>query len=423
MFKKSILKNGLRVITVEKPESHSLASGIFVKAGSRNEDPKINGISHFLEHLLFKGTKKFPSQLAVSEAIEGVGGELNAWTDQDHTHYYNKVPTKELTRSLEVLSEMIQYPLLRQEDIEREKGVIVEEINRKQDNPAAHVWELISATLWPNQPLGLPVLGSKAIVMTFTAQDFADYLERWYEPRNMVLAVAGKISHETVVAEADKQFGSLENKEAGLIIGAQELQEEPRTTLHHKKTDQAHLIVGFHALSYSDPDRYMLGVMNAILGQGMSSRLFLRIREEKGLAYHISSYDENFQDTGGLFIHAGLNLGKLEHALEAIVLELQKLKKKPVGQSELKRVKQYIRGGLEMSVDDTETMAVWFGKGELFEPKLKTPEEVIALVERVTADDVKRVAQRIFVPQKASLALIAPVKENKRLTKYLEELS
>ena len=422
MFQKTVLQNGLRVVTVEKPESHSIASGVFVKAGSRNEEPKINGISHFLEHMVFKGTKKFPTQLAVSEAIEGVGGELNAWTDQDHTFYHNKVPQTQLARSLEVLSEMLLHPLLRQEDINREKGVIVEEINRKQDNPASHVWELITDTLWPHQPLGMPVLGTKETVTGFSSKDFRAYMGSWYEPKNMILVVAGKTTHEAVLKEAEKRFGALANRKVDKIVGAQELQEEPRVMIHTKKTDQAHLIIGFHALSYADPDRYAFDVMNTVLGQGMSSRLFMRIREEKGLAYHIHSQDENYQDTGGLFIQAGLNLGKLQHAVEAIVEELRKLKEESVGKSELTRVKQFIRGTVEMSVDDTESMSVWFGKGELFEPEIKTPQEVIQLIEKVTPEDIQRVAGRVFQPQKAGLALIAPVKESKQLTKHLETL-
>lgn len=421
MFKKSILDNGLRVVTVEKPDSHSIAAGVFIKAGSRNETKKENGISHFLEHMVFKGTRRFPTQLAVSEAIEGVGGQLNAWTDQDHTFYWNRVPTTRLIRSLTVLSELIQHPLLKEEDLEREKGVIVEEINRRNDDPATHVVELMIATLWPDQPLGFSPLGSKETVTTFTRKTFTDYLQRWYEPRNMVLVVAGKTTHGEVVSEAEKLFSSLKIMTIPAIVPAKEVQNKPRQTIFPKKTDQAHLMIGFHALPHNHPDRYAFDVMNTILGGGMSSRLFMRIREEKGLAYHIASYDEYYDDTGGLFIQSGLNLGKLEHAVEAIVQELLLIKKEPVGKTELVRVKEHIKGTIDMSVDSTQAMATWFGKGVLFGDE-KTPQEVIKEIDKVTIADVQRVAQKIFTGKRASLALIGPVKKNRPLAKQLEVL-
>lgn len=421
MFKRSVLKNGLRIVTVEKPDTHSIASGIFVKAGSRNELLAENGVSHFLEHMLFKGTKRYPTQLAVSEAIEGVGGELNAWTDQDHTFYWNRVPTSQLSRSLDVLSEMIQHPLIKEDDITREKGVIVEEIHRKADDPATHVWELIIATLWPQQPLGYPVLGSKESVTSFTRQTFTDYMQRWYEPKNMLLVVVGKTSHEAVVAEAEKNLTTLKSVEIPPIVSAKEGQQSPRQTVHEKKTDQAHLAIGFHGIPYGNPDKYAFDVMNTILGGGMSSRLFMRIREEKGLAYHIASYDENYADTGGLFIHAGLNLAKLDFAIEAITKELQSLKDEPVGKSELFRVKEHIKGHIDMSVDSNQSMAIWFGKGFLFGDE-DTPEQAMAGIDKVTIEDVQRIAQKIFTKERASLALIAPVKKNRPLAKQLEVL-
>ena len=422
MFQKTILDNGLRVLTVEKPESHSIASGIFVKAGSRNEDPDTNGISHFLEHMVFKGTAKYPTFLAVSEAIEGVGGDLNAWTGEDHTYYHNKVPSTQLVRSLDVVAELVQHPLLREEDIKREKGVIVEEINMYLDVPARHVMVVLGATMWPEQPLGRPILGTKETVTSFVRRHFVQYMQEWYEPRNMVLVVAGKTTHQEVTEQADKLFRDLPAKTVRPVPGVVEQQTAPRQTILTKKTDQAHLAIGFHGLPYADPDRWAFEVMSTLLGQGASSRLFQRIREERGLAYTIRTMEDHFEDTGGLYIHAGLNLGKLEEALLAIVKELVLLKTERVQPTELARVKQFIRGSIEMSVDDTDEMAVWFGRGELFEPTVRTPEEVIALVEAVTPEDIQRVAQRILVPQKASVALIAPVKETKQLTTYLEEL-
>ena len=421
MFKKSTLQKGLRVITVEKPDSHSIASGIFVKAGSRNEQLAENGVSHFLEHMLFKGTKKYPTQLSISEAIEGVGGELNAWTDQDHTFYWNRVPTTQLSRSLDVLAEMIQHPLIKEEDITREKGVIVEEIHRKSDDPATHVWELIIATLWPQQPLGYSILGSKESVTSFTRKTFTDYITRWYEPKNMLLVVVGKTNHDAVLAEAEKHFTTLKPVQVPSLAPAKEEQQSPRQTIYEKKTDQAHLAIGFHGIPYGSDDKYAFDVMNTILGGGMSSRLFMRIREEKGLAYHIASYDENYVDTGGLFIHAGLNLSKLDLAVEAITEELQKLKKEAVGKSELYRVKEHVKGSIDMSVDSNQSLAIWFGKGFLFGDE-DTPEQAMAGIDKVTAEDVQEVAKKIFTKERASLALIAPVKKDRPLAKQLEVL-
>lgn len=410
-YKKTVLENGVRIITSEMPQMRSVATTVYVKAGSRYETSQINGISHFLEHMLFKGTEKYPEQAQIAQAIEGVGGQLNAWTDQDHTAYWNLLPAEFAKSGFEVLSEMVFKSILDEEAINRERGVILEEINRRNDDPSSHVYEILISLMWPDQPLGQTILGSKDNILSIMRQDFVDYMQHYYHGNSIVVSVAGNIKHEEVVANFEKLFASTVKKQIIIPEKPIEKQTKPMVSVFYKKTDQAHLALGVRGLSYSDPDRYIWSLMNTILGQGMSSRLFLNIREEKGLAYHISSGIESYEDTGLLIVHAGLNIAKLNDAVVAICAEFKKLRNEYIPQDELRRVKDFVKGMTNLSMDDTDSVSSWYGRQELLMPEIRTPEQVLAQIESITADDIQRVAKRVFIDSNLNLAIIAPLEE------------
>lgn len=404
------LKSGLKIIVVEMPDVRSVATMLFVRTGSRNETKEINGISHFLEHMVFKGTKKFPDQLAVARAIEGIGGQLNAWTDQDHTNFYTVVPSRFADRGMEVVSELVCRPLLREEDLIHERGVILEEMNRRADSPDDYVWELAIEQMWPNQPLGWPVIGQKDVIEKIKIEQFKQYREKWYRPENMVLTVAGRITEKEATELAKKYFDDLFHLPIqDKPVASKDEQVAAGANIVNKQTDQAHLILSVKTFDRFDHDRFALGVLNTILGAGMSSRLFMEIREKRGLCYSIHSAIEYYHDAGGFFIHSGLNSQKLESAVAAICDELNKLKKEKVKAHELDEAKQLIAGSLEMSADSSSSLAIMFGKQLLLDEKIMSIDEIIKKYQAVTAEDIQKVAQRVLRIEKANLTVIAPL--------------
>lgn len=419
-YKTTTLENGIRIITSEMPQMRSVATTVYVKAGSRYEKPEINGISHFLEHMLFKGTKKYPEPVLIAQAIEGVGGQLNAWTDQDHTAFYNILPSELATRGFEVLGEMLNNSLLDDEAIEREKGVIIEEINRRFDDPSSHVYEILVELMWPNQLLGQAVIGTKENILRIKQKDFRDYMGQFYHANSIVVSVAGNVNHEEVVKNFQKIFGHVSGQKLIAPVKPVEEQSEQKVTIYFKETDQAHLALGVRGLSYSDPDRYAWNLMNTILGQGMSSRLFLNIREDKGLAYHISSGVESYEDTGVLLVHAGLNIGKLEGAVEAICDEFKRMRDELVPEDELRRAKDFVKGMTALSMDDTDNVSSWYGRQVLLMPEILDQDEVIKKIESITAEDLQRVAKRVFQNKHLNLAIIAPLKDTAKFKELLK---
>lgn len=417
---RTVLKNGIRIISSNMPQMRSVATTVYIKAGSRYESKKINGISHFLEHMLFKGTKKYPQQADIARSIEGIGGQLNAWTDQDHTAYWNLLPAKFGKVGLEVLSEMLFNSILDESAIDRERGVILEEINRQFDDPSTHVFELLINLMWPDQPLGWPVIGNKDNIKNIKRKDFVDYMDLLYQGKTIVVSVAGNIEHNEVVSVVEKLFLPKTSGELIVPIGVKNEQKLPRVNIYYKKTDQAHLAIGVHGLANSDPDKYAWSLMNVILGQGMSSRLFLNIREEKGLAYHISSGIDTYEDTGMLYVHAGLNLQKLNDAIEAICGEFQVMRDKPVDEGELRRAKDYTIGSINLSMDDTDSVSSWFGRQELLMKQVLTSEQVIEKIEKVTIADIQNIAKHVFCDKNINLSVIAPVKNSGQFESLLK---
>ncbi|PKL72581.1 hypothetical protein CVV26_01035 [Candidatus Kuenenbacteria bacterium HGW-Kuenenbacteria-1] len=356
MFKKTILKNGLRIITSEMPEMKSVASIILIGAGSRYENKNNNGISHFLEHMFFKGTKKRPNAKQISETIEKVGGQINAFTSIDHTGFWTKVPKKHFKLGIEFLSDLVLNSLIKSEEIEKEKGVILEEINMYLDNPQSYISTLIQQLMWKEQNLGFDPLGEKKIIEKIKREDFINYIKDLYQPSNMVISVAGDIKHEQVIIEVEKIFNKIKNKSIKKFKKVEDQQKKPQILLYKKETDQAHLCLSLKSdyLSYNNPQKTVYQVLSVILGGTMSSRLFMEIREKRGLAYYIYSSIDYYNETGALVVSAGLNINKINQAIKIILREFKKLKNIKVSKVELNKIKEYLKGNLLLETDDTD---------------------------------------------------------------------
>lgn len=411
-IQQTTLKNGLKIITAELRDARSLTANIVVGTGSRYEDFKANGgVSHFLEHLLFKGTKKYPSAQVIAEAIDAVGGFNNAYTSEDLTLYYIKVPAAHGELALDILADMIARPLIEPEEVDRERGVIVEEMNVYRDDPARFVGTIIPELIFPNNPLGQDIIGTEEVINSIPAEDIRAYQQRYYRPNNMTVAVAGRVKHEDVVRQVETALGELEPAERPVLVkvGA-ELAEELAVT-QAKPTAQAHFMVAARAYAYDHPDDQAAKVLTAILGRGMSSRLFTNVRERQGLAYTVYSDLNNYVDTGMFHAYAGVNLDKVEQAVASVLHELERVRDEPVSEAELHKAQQQLRAGLEMSLESNGSVAERLGVQLMLTGKVKSVDDTIAEIEAVTVADVQRVAQEMLAPRGLRFAIIAPEPE------------
>jgi len=357
MYSKTSLKNGLRVISVPMPQVKTAAALVMVEAGSRYENKKINGLSHFLEHMIFKGTKKRPNSLAITSLIDGIGGSFNAFTGKEYTGFYVKAESRHLELILDVLSDMVTNSLYDAKELDKERGVIIEEINMYEDQPQARVSELFEELLYDNQPLAWRICGEKDVIKKVSREDMLSYVNKMYHSSAIVVGMAGDLKNPDL---AEKYFGNVpkggENKYEKVL----EKQSKPQSLVYHKKTDQAHLCLGVRAYDMNHPDRYVLDVLGTILGGNMSSRLFLEVREKRGLAYYIHADNEEFHDTGYFMAQAGLNLSNVDEAIRVILGEYGKMRAKAVSAPELRRAKDYARGKMVLSLEDSFRTASYY---------------------------------------------------------------
>jgi len=418
-FSKFELENGLRVVVVPMAGVSSATALVLVGAGSRYEPKEKAGLSHFLEHMIFKGTKRRPTAFDISSLIDSVGAENNAFTGKDHTGFYIKVQSEHLELSFDILSDTLRNSLFLEEEIERERGTIIEEINMYEDTPFYKIDDIFYELMFDGNPLGWSTAGYKETVSAIKREDFLDYTKRFYQGSDMVLAVAGKVNPKKVEDLADKYFSCFVKGQKEKFVQFGNGQEEARVKLVPKKTDQAHLYFGYPAFSFFDDDKPALEVLSAILGGGMSSRLFIQVRERRGLAYYVSSLTDLYHETGFIAARAGLNLGKIDEAILVIKEEFEKLKKEAVNKEELKKAKEFLKGRITLSLENSRTVADRFAEHELLEGKIETPEEFFAKIEKVSLEDIKRVAERLFLPQKANLAIIGPFEDKDRFLKLI----
>lgn len=418
-FKKETLKNGIRLITVPMPNLESVTAMIGVGAGGRYEEPRTQGIAHFTEHMLFDGTEKRPSSFSISSELESLGAQFNAFTDKEITAYHVKAEARNLPQILDVLTDIVFNSKFDPKEIERESRVIIEELRMYRDEPRNWVQTLIDQLLYSSHPLGREILGTEETLQAIRRKDFQDYLGRWYQPANLVLAVAGRLEGNALdgIREALEER---ESQNVGSLLQFAVSQKEPAVRLEKRKTDQTNLVLGVRAYPRSHSRREALEVLLTILGGGASSRLFQEIRDKRGLAYYIGVDWQDFSDTGSLMILAGVNNQKAEEAVAAVVGELAKLREHPVPAEELKKGKEMLRGSLVLGLESTSGASLYFLGQEVLERKIETPAERLAKIDAVTAADVQAVAQELFVTGGLNLALIGPFSDAERFRQILK---
>ncbi len=425
-YTKTVLKNGLRLITVPMNHVQSATVIIFVGAGSRYENKKINGISHFLEHMAFKGTSRRPTSLDISSEIEGVGGEFNAFTSKDQTAFHIKAAKKHLPLLIDVLSDMLLHSKFDVAEINRERGVIIEEINLYEDTPSRKIAEIYEELLYGDTPLGRDIAGRKQNILGIKREDFLEYTKGLYAPENAVVVVAGGIGQQTPAIKGlvEKGLGDWQNKRTWDYENMADEQNKPASKVVYKKTEQAHLAVGVRGFNLAHPDRYAIGVLASILGGGMSSRLFIAVRERRGLAYYVHSMAEHYADVGHFVTLAGVDLNKIEEAIKVILDEYSSLSKNgsagKITKEELLKAKEFLKGRMILELEDSRAVAGVYGTAELLEGQVRTPEEILAKIDKVSLEDLKRVSETIFTPEKLNLAVIGPFKDGQKFQKLLK---
>lgn len=403
------LPNGIRVITSTLPYVESVSLGIWAAVGGRYETERLCGISHFIEHLLFKGTRR-RSAKQISEAIEGRGGYLNAFTQEESTCYYARIASTQLWKAFDVLADMYLNARFAAADIHRERGVIVEELMMYRDQPHHAVQEDLRGLLWPDHPLGRNLGGRPETVSGMKRGDIVAYKTRKYVPGNTIFAFAGKVRHEECVSRVDALFGDRPRQPLPRYSRMTGATKQAALRVSSREIEQTHLALGCRLFGRHDSRRYALKILSAVLGENMSSRLFQAVREKHGLAYAIHTGIHLFDETGAFFVSAGLDRSKVEKAVELIVRELDRIRQRPVGRQELKRAKDYVTGQLRLGLESTSTQMIWAGENLVSYKRFVPPEQVIEAVNCVQSEDLLRLARTVFRRNRFSLALITPEK-------------
>jgi predicted Zn-dependent peptidase len=418
VFEKNVLPNGLRVLTADMPQAKSVACFVMLAAGSRYETRETNGIAHFAEHMFFKGTERRPSARDIAGEIDSIGGEFNAFTGKEYTGYYVKCAAEHRDVALDVLVDMLRNSKFDGEEIEREKGVIVEEMNMYYDTPRDYLEGVYDELLYGDQPLGWDIIGTKETIRSAARETFMEYLDRWYRGPRMVAGVAGAVGAD-VLPRLEELLGDVRDGSTGGPDGAAWEQEEPRVKIHSKQSDQAHVRLGVHSYPLDHPDRYALSVLATVLGGGMSSRLFSEVRERRGLAYYIYGYNQGYTDAGTLFAQGGVDINRIDEAVETIVREFARIAREPVSADELTKARNFSKGRLVLSLEDPRGMILYGLRSEVLEGRVREPDEVLGALDAVTLEDVQRVAEDIIREDKLNLAVIGPFDDAERFEKLL----
>lgn len=418
-YKKITLENGLRVLMVPENNTKAVTVMALVGTGSKYETKLENGISHFLEHMFFKGTQKRPTKIDISEPFDRVGGMYNAFTGEDYTGYYAKVAGEHFELAMDIISDMYLNSVIDKEELDRERGVIIEEINMYYDNPMSHVQHLWTHLLYGDQPAGWDIAGTKETVTNISREMMLDYYKRQYVAKNTIICLSGNFEENDAVEKVKQYFGSIGLGDFRRKEAVVEKQDKPQTSVHFRETDQTHLCLGFRAYNLNNPMKYAQSVLATALGGMMSSRMFLRIREEMGLAYYIRTGVDTAPETGYIVTSAGLDNKRIEEAVKAIIDEYRKIRDEGISEDELKKAKDNIIGRMTLSLEASDDLASFYASQELLEDKTETPEEFFELIRRVSAQDVQKVAQDLFVSEKMNLALVGPYKDQDKFKDLL----
>ncbi len=422
MFQKAIFPNGLRVLTAPMTGTNTITVLVLCGTGSDYESRELRGISHFLEHMFFKGTKNRPSALRVSQELDGIGSVYNAFTSHEITGYFIKAEKAHSEQALDILSDIYKNSLLLEEEINREKQIVIEELHRDLDTPENHIWWIWERLLYGDQPAGWDTIGIEETIRSFSRDQFVDYFGHQYTSANTAVVVAGNFDDARMMREVKDQFSDIRSGQP--VRGkpdVKEVQDSPRIYLEPKKTDQSHLVIGFRGYPGLHESRYAADVLGAILGGGMSSRMFVRIRERMGLAYAVSSAHESYSNRGFLVTYTGVDHRNVEKTIRAVLEEYKKIRDEGVSEEELRRVKDQIRGRTSIALESSNAVASFIGQEEMIAGKPLTIDEVFGKIEAVTPADLSRIAKESMRPERLNLALIGPFDDDKSIKAILEE--
>ncbi|PIU43486.1 MAG: hypothetical protein COS97_00900 [Candidatus Nealsonbacteria bacterium CG07_land_8_20_14_0_80_40_10] len=414
------LANGLQVICAPMQETKAVAIEISVGTGSRFEKPDKQGLAHFLEHMFFKGTFKRPTTLDIARELDSVGAFYNAYTSEEQTGFWIKASFEHFRLGLDILFDILFHSKFDKAEVEKEKRVILEEINMYQDTPQSYVLDVAKELFYGQQPLGWSVAGTKQTVPKLTQDDLIAFRDGLYAPENMIISVAGKGKPQDWLAKISQCFSKIKTKSDKKLIKVTEKQTQPSVKIHYKKTDQAHLVLGFRGIKRTDERRPTLRVLNNILGETMSSFLFTEVREKRGLAYYISSDYWDFIETGAIGAAAGVDLNKIQDVIPVILEQFNRFKTAKIPKNEIDRAKENLKGRLYLSLEDCSSTATFLADSLMFWKKIKSPEEVIKETMAVSADDIQKLARQIFLPQRLNLAIVGPFKNKEEFAKILK---
>ena len=419
-FTKKVLHNGLRLITVPMKDNPTATVLVLVEAGSKYETKKINGLSHFLEHMCFKGTVKRPKAIDISNELDALGSQYNAFTAQEYTGYYAKSDAKHFKKIFDVVTDIYLNSTFPETEMQKEKGVIIEEINMYEDMPNRHVQDLIMQLLYGDQPAGWNIAGEKKNILNMKRDDFIKYKKAHYLPEATTIVVAGKVNEHEVIKEVERVFGSISRGKKTQKLKVKEKQTKPQVLVNFKKTDQTHFVLGVRSMDLFDKKNAILSVLAGVLGGGMSSRLFQKLREEMGVGYYVRAYNDPYTDHGFFQISAGVDNKRIYEVIEAVLEECRKLKDRKVSFEELNKVKECLIGNMKLSLESTDDIANFYGGQELLKKEVENPENKANEIKKVTANQIQALAKDIFKNNKLNLALIGPFKEKQKFLKLLK---
>ena len=417
VFERHSLSNGVRVLTAPMPQAQSVSCFVMLAAGSRYETPETNGIAHFSEHMFFKGTEARPTARDIAGEIDAIGGEFNAFTGKEYTGYYVRCAAETRDTALDVLVDMLRRSKFDPDEIEREKGVIVEEMNMYFDTPRDFIGGVYESLLYGDQPLGWDIIGRKETVRNATRETFLDYVDTWYRPERMVVGVGGRVG-DGLDAKLEELLGDLEARETGAAAGVRLPENGSRVRVHTKASDQAHLVLGVRSRPITDPDRYVLQLLSTVLGGGMSSRLFTEVRERRGLAYYVFGTNHAYTDAGSLYAQSGVDINRIDDAVSTIVEQFRLLASEPVPADELEKARNFAKGRFVLQLESPHGTIMFGLRREVLEGKAEEPTAVLAALDAVTAEDLQRVAGEILADG-FRLAVIGPFDDAERFEKLV----
>ncbi len=419
-FNKKILKNGLRVITVPMKDNSTVTVLVMVEAGSKYETKEINGLSHFLEHMCFKGTTKRPKAIDISRELDTVGAQYNAFTSQEYTGYYAKADYKHLGLLLDVVSDMYLNPVFNENEIEKEKGVIIEEINMYEDLPHRKVQEIFMGLLYGDQPAGWDIAGEKENIKNMKRSNFLDYRRQHYVPSATTVVIAGKFDERKILGNIQKIWGNISASKKKDKIKTVESQKNPEILLQYKDTDQTHIVLGTRSFNTYSKNNPVIRVLSAVLSGGMSSRLFQRLRDEMGICYYVHAENDTYTDHGVLQVSAGLDNKRVKEGIMAIMEEFKRLKTETISENELNKVKQQLQGNLYLGLETSDSFAEYCGYQEVLNKPIKTPKQIIAEIQAIIPADIKKIANKIFQDKNLNLAIIGRFKDKNEFLPVLK---